>query len=147
MWNKPSHRNSSSGFTLIETVITILLLGTLSVVSLTVMNAFRMKAEQSMMVSTELLDASSCIERIKAVSQVSSMEDLIGQRSKFESTCRSNPKITLNHVDVTTSTDSSGNITTIATVTNGACTKDSALCVATVKINSTELRYVFTSHP
>ena len=57
----------SKGFTLIECVMTLMLLGILAVISVSVISIFRYKSEQSVLMQTDLISASNCIERIKAI--------------------------------------------------------------------------------
>lgn len=57
----------SKGFTLIECVMTLVLLGILAVISVSVISIFKYKSEQSVLMQTDLISASNCIERIKAI--------------------------------------------------------------------------------
>ena len=57
----------SKGFTLIECVMTLMLLGILAVISVSVISIFKYKSEQSVLRQTDLISASNCIERIKAI--------------------------------------------------------------------------------
>ena len=57
----------SKGFTLIECVMTLILLGILAVISVSVISIFKYKSEQSVLMQTDLISASNCIERIKAI--------------------------------------------------------------------------------
>lgn len=57
----------SKGFTLIECVMTLMLLGILAVISVSVISIFKYKSEQSVLMQTDLISASNCIERIKAI--------------------------------------------------------------------------------
>ena len=57
----------SKGFTLIECVMTLMLLGILAVISVSVISIFKYKSEQSVLMQTNLISASNCIERIKAI--------------------------------------------------------------------------------
>ena len=57
----------NKGFTLIECVMTLILLGILAVISLSVISIFKYKSEQSVLMQTDLISASNCIERIKAI--------------------------------------------------------------------------------
>lgn len=66
------------GFTLIECVITLMLLGVLAAVSLSVVSAFKLKAEQSTLVQTDIYAASSCMERIKALAKSDELLDYKG---------------------------------------------------------------------
>lgn len=59
--------SNDRGFTLIECVMTLILLGILSAISVSVLSSFKYKAEQSALIQTNILAASSCIERIKAI--------------------------------------------------------------------------------
>ncbi len=54
-------------FTLIECVMTLMLLGILAVISVSVISIFKYKSEQSVLMQTDLISASNCIERIKAI--------------------------------------------------------------------------------
>lgn len=57
----------NKGFTLIECVMTLMLLGILAVISVSVISIFKYKSEQSVLMQTGLISASNCIERIKAI--------------------------------------------------------------------------------
>lgn len=57
----------SKGFTLIECVMTLILLGILAVISVSVISIFKYKSEQSVLMQTDLISVSNCIERIKAI--------------------------------------------------------------------------------
>ena len=57
----------NKGFTLIECVMTLMLLGILAVISVSVISIFKYKSEHSVLMQTELISASNCIERIKAI--------------------------------------------------------------------------------
>lgn len=57
----------SKGFTLIECVMTLVLLGILAVISVSVISIFKYKSEQCVLMQTDLISASNCIERIKAI--------------------------------------------------------------------------------
>ncbi len=57
----------NKGFTLIECVMTLILLGILAVISVSVISIFKYKSEQSVLMQTDLISASDCIERIKAI--------------------------------------------------------------------------------
>ena len=57
----------NKGFTLIECVMTLMLLGILAVISVSVISIFKYKSEQSVLMQTYLISASNCIERIKAI--------------------------------------------------------------------------------
>lgn len=57
----------NKGFTLIECVMTLMLLGILAVISVSVISIFKYKSEQSVLMQTNLISASNCIERIKAI--------------------------------------------------------------------------------
>ena len=57
----------SKGFTLIECVMTLILLGILAVISVSVISIFKYKSEQSVLMQPDLISASNCIERIKAI--------------------------------------------------------------------------------
>ena len=57
----------SKGFTLIECVMTLMLLEILAVISVSVISIFKYKSEQSVLMQTDLISASNCIERIKAI--------------------------------------------------------------------------------
>ncbi len=57
----------NKGFTLIECVMTLILLGILAVISVSVISIFKYKSEQSVLRQTDLISASNCIERIKAI--------------------------------------------------------------------------------
>ena len=57
----------NKGFTLIECVMTLMLLGILAVISVSVISIFKYKSEQSVLMQTDLISASDCIERIKAI--------------------------------------------------------------------------------
>lgn len=57
----------NKGFTLIECVMTLILLGILAVISVSVISIFKYKSEQSVLMQTDLISASNCIERIKAI--------------------------------------------------------------------------------
>lgn len=57
----------NKGFTLIECVMTLMLLGILAVISVSVISIFKYKSEQSVLIQTDLISASNCIERIKAI--------------------------------------------------------------------------------
>lgn len=57
----------SKGFALIECVMTLILLGILAVISVSVISIFKYKSEQSVLMQTDLISASNCIERIKAI--------------------------------------------------------------------------------
>lgn len=57
----------SKGFTLIECVMTLILLGILAVISVSVISIFKYKSEQSVLMQTDLISTSNCIERIKAI--------------------------------------------------------------------------------
>lgn len=57
----------NKGFTLIECVMTLMLLGILAVISVSVISIFKYKSEQSVLMQTDLISASNCIERIKAI--------------------------------------------------------------------------------
>ena len=72
------------GFTLIECVITLMLLGVLAAVSLSVVSAFKLKAEQSTLVQTDIYAASSCMERIKALAK---SDELLDYKSTSNLTC------------------------------------------------------------
>lgn len=70
--------NKEHGFTLIECVITLMFLGVLAAVSLSVVSSFKLKAEQSTLVQTDLYAASSCMERIKAIAKSNELLDYKG---------------------------------------------------------------------
>ena len=57
----------NKGFTLIECVMTLMLLGILAVISVSVISIFKYKSEQSVLMQTDLISASNCIERSKAI--------------------------------------------------------------------------------
>ena len=57
----------NKGFTLIDCVMTLMLLGILAVISVSVISIFKYKSEQSVLMQTDLISASNCIERIKAI--------------------------------------------------------------------------------
>lgn len=57
----------NKGFTLIECVMTLILFGILAVISVSVISIFKYKSEQSVLMQTDLISASNCIERIKAI--------------------------------------------------------------------------------
>lgn len=57
----------NKGFTLIECVMTLMLFGILAVISVSVISIFKYKSEQSVLMQTDLISASNCIERIKAI--------------------------------------------------------------------------------
>ena len=57
----------NKGFTLIECVMTLMLLGILAVISVSVISIFKYKSEQSVLMQTDLISASNCIKRIKAI--------------------------------------------------------------------------------
>lgn len=57
----------NKGFTLIECVMTLILLGILAVISVSVISIFKYKSEQSVLMQTDLISASNCIERIKSI--------------------------------------------------------------------------------
>ena len=57
----------NKGFTLIECVMTLMLLGILAVISVSVISIFKYKSEQSVLMQTDLISASNCIERVKAI--------------------------------------------------------------------------------
>ena len=57
----------NKGVTLIECVMTLMLLGILAVISVSVISIFKYKSEQSVLMQTDLISASNCIERIKAI--------------------------------------------------------------------------------
>ena len=57
----------NKGFTLFECVMTLMLLGILAVISVSVISIFKYKSEQSVLMQTDLISASNCIERIKAI--------------------------------------------------------------------------------
>ena len=57
----------NKGFTLIECGMTLMLLGILAVISVSVISIFKYKSEQSVLMQTDLISASNCIERIKAI--------------------------------------------------------------------------------
>lgn len=57
----------NKGFTLIECVMTLILLGILAVISVSVISIFKYKSQQSVLMQTDLISASNCIERIKAI--------------------------------------------------------------------------------
>lgn len=59
---------ASLGFTLLECVASLLLLGILATIALSVTSIFRMKAEQATLMQNELLAASSCVEQLKFAS-------------------------------------------------------------------------------
>lgn len=67
------------GFTLIECVITLMLLGVLAAVSLSVVSSFKLRAEQSTLVQTDIYAASSCMERIKAIAKSNELPDYKGK--------------------------------------------------------------------
>mgnify|MGYP004555267641 FL=1 len=144
------NRCYQSGFTLIEIIITILLLGIMAVVSLTVMNAFKLKAEQSALVLTEQLNASSCMERIKAVSKLNygSMKEIERIQDIVAQECPGNPTVEFHGATFKNVTDSDGNISTTVTANEkaGTCYATSIFCLVTVKINATELNYVFSNN-
>ena len=72
------------GFTLIECVITLMLLGVLAAVSLSVVSAFKLRAEQSTLVQTDIYTASSCMERIKAIAK---SDELLDYKGKTDLAC------------------------------------------------------------
>ena len=72
------------GFTLIECVITLMLLGVLAAVSLSVVSAFKLRAEQSTLVQTDIYAASSCMERIKAIAK---SDELLDYKGKTDLAC------------------------------------------------------------
>jgi len=137
--------SKSLGFTLIECVVTILLLGILAVVSVTVTNAFRLKAEQSMLASTDLMAASSCIESIKAASRLNdqSMQHILQLKDTIKATYP-DAKITFKSVRLSPISDADTTVT--ATVQNSDCSATDTLCMVTVTVNSAELSYVISSH-
>lgn len=140
-----SSHSEVCGFTLIECVVTILLLGILAVISVTVTNAFRLKAEQSMLASTDLLAASSCIESIKAASRLNdqSMQNILELENTIKDTYP-NANITFKSVRLSPLSDADTTVT--ATVKDSACSATDTLCLVTVKVNSAELSYVISSH-
>lgn len=127
----------NKGFTLIECVITLLLLGALSIISLTVTSAFRLKAEQSTLVQTDLLAASSCIERIKAVAQAGEFEAYKNQKLS----CPNNVKPTITALTSDDSSLISKGILKFMPA-DQADDKNAAFYLITVSSGTVELHYV-----
>lgn len=134
------------GFSLLEIVVTILLLGVMAITSVTVMNAFRMKAEQSMMVTNDLLNASTCMERIKALHtyDATKFKELL-LKNEISAKCPGNPSVTASGVAISSKQDTSTKEFTETIKAQGACQATSALCLVTVKLNSAEFQHVFAT--
>ncbi len=134
------------GFSLIEIVVTILLLGVMAITSVTVMNAFRMKAEQSMMVTNDLLNASTCMERIKALHayDATKFKELL-LKNEIAAKCPGNPSVTASGVAISSKQDNSTKEFTETIKAQGECQATSALCLVTVKLNSAEFKHVFAT--
>lgn len=129
MWNR------SQGFTLIECVATLILLGLLAVVSVSVTSAFRYKAEQSTLMQTDVFIASSCIERAKTLSAY-------GEFEKFKDSF-SCPKasVTVTGLKATPSeiaTNTSGSVK----IEPSSSDSETRFYLVTAKAGSVELNYV-----
>lgn len=132
MWNR------SQGFTLFECVATLILLGLMAVVAVSITSAFRYKAEQSALVQTDVFAASSCIERAKALSFSGEFESVM-DKFQTKSACKNVSSITI--TPLTTPSQVSNN--TVSTVKiEPASTSTSRLYLVTVKAGSVELNYV-----
>lgn len=130
--------NNYKGFTLIECVATLILLGVLATVSVSVTSALRYKAEQSTLIQTDVFYASSCIERIKA----------LNANNEFSSFYKTNklscPNASVNISELSATPeylDSSSNSSAvrIAPVENGQTVR---FYLVTVKTGSVEFDYV-----
>lgn len=138
--------NLQRGFSLIEIVVTILLLGVMAITSVTVMNAFRMKAEQTMMITNDLLNASTCMERIKALHayDANKFKELL-LKGKISAKCPGNPSVTASGIAISSKQDNSTKEFTEIIKVQGECQATSALCLVTVKLNSAEFKHVFAT--
>ncbi len=130
MWNR------SQGFTLIECVATLILLGLLAVVSVSVTSAFRYKAEQSTLMQTGVFAASSCIERAKALSASGEFEKV---KDKF--TCRNVSSVKVQGLKATPYQIDSGTSGTVK-IEPADSDSDARFYLVTVKADSVELNYV-----
>ncbi len=131
MWNK------TQGFTLIECVATLILLGLLAVVSVSVTSAFRYKAEQAVLVQTDVFIASSCIERAKALSASGEFEN---RKDSFEKTgCPKASSVQVTPLKATPSQIASGSSGSVKIEPSES---EARFYLVTVKAGSVELNYV-----
>ncbi len=130
MWNK------SQGFTLIECVATLILLGLLAVVSVSVTSAFRYKAEQAVLVQTDVFIASSCIERAKALSASGEFE-----KSKSSFGCPKASSVKVTPLKATPSQIASGSSGSVK-IEPSSPDAEARFYLVTVKAGSVELNYV-----
>lgn len=138
------NKHNQQGFTLIEAIITILLLSVLAGISLTLMNAFKVKANQSALIYTEQLNISSCLEQIKAQSRFNGGYLTKGEITNIAATCPGNPKSTFSKVNKKLSSQDK---TIIISSENSRCIGTDELCLAILKLGTTEIKYVFMHKP
>ena len=144
MFDKTNQR----GFTLIEAIITILLLSILSGISLTLMNSFKIKANQSTLVYTEQLQISSCFERIKAQSRFNNGYISNNEIETLVATCPGTPNLTFNKASKQITNNTNGTYTiNITTDENSRCLESDELCLFTLKLKNTEIHHVFLHQP
>ena len=132
------------GFTLIECTLTLLLLSLMAIVAVSVMSIFRWKSEQNSIQQTDLLNAVSCMERIRAIYKTQGETVLFDNIKNLP--CRGSPLITLTPLKTDQPpAENSGfkNIISNIVPDKSISSCDSSLlCLITVKSGSIEFYYV-----
>ena len=132
--------NNVQGFSLIECITTLILLGVLATIALSVTSAFRLRAEQSTLVQSDLINASNCIEQIKSVSKSHEFKSIYD--SKNLKCYNATVKITPLKTTLTTNNNSSNSITAKIEPAPNSETTDVNYYLCTVTSGSVELNYV-----
>ena len=101
--------NNEQGFSLIGCITTLILLGVLTTIALSVTSAFRLRAEQSTLAQSDLINASNCIEQIKSVSESHEFKSIYD--SKNLKCSNATIKITPLKTTLTANNNSSNSIT------------------------------------
>ena len=149
------------GFTLLEIIVSLVIVGIMAtmlgsglVYSVQLYRTVKSTDETLLQANAAFnliqLNASSCMERIKAVSKLNygSMEEIGKIQDVVAQECPGNPTVEFRGATFKNVTDSDGNVSTTVTVNEkvGTCYATSIFCLVTVKINATELNYVFSNN-
>mgnify|MGYP004666689115 FL=1 len=132
--------NNEQGFSLIGCITTLILLGVLTTIALSVTSAFRLRAEQSTLAQSDLINASNCIEQIKSVSESHEFKSIYD--SKNLKCSNATIKITPLKTTLTANNNSSNSITAKIEPISDLKTTDTSYYLCTVTSGTVELNYV-----
>lgn len=132
--------NNEQGFSLIGCITTLILLGVLTTIALSVTSAFRLRAEQSTLAQSDLINASNCIEQIKSVSESHEFKSIYDSNNLKCS--NATIKITPLKTTLTANNNSSNSITAKIEPISDQKTTDASYYLCTVTSGTVKLNYV-----